>query len=178
METSLRLFRMIRAFSSGVPNAKYLAFGTPNTKNIPSWDVLNVSKFWDMYWERTDKNAIILLIILFTFLSPPNTYLSPSATQLFLSLLSGLHLSVASYFFLIFIFFYLSLSSSLSTFRYYRRKSDSSQHLFLFFFFSCHYLSLFLFLSWRRRQFRSETKLADWSLPIWTSARWSKPLLA
>ena len=39
------------------------------------------------------------------------------------------------------------------------------------FFFSCHYLSFFLFLSWRRRQFRSETKLADWSSPIWTSAR-------
>ena len=57
--------------------------------------------------EHTDKNAIILLIILFTFLSPPNTYLSSSVTQLSLSLslLSGLHLSVASYFFLIFIFF-------------------------------------------------------------------------
>ena len=75
-------------------------------------------------------------------------------------------------------FFYLSLSSSLSTFRYYRRKSDPSQHLFLFFFFfSCHYLSLFLFLSRRRRRFRFEAKLADWSSPIWTSARWSKPLL-
>ena len=49
-------------------------------------------------WERTDRYAIISLIILFTFLSP-------SATQLSLSLLIGLHLSVAPYFFLTFIFF-------------------------------------------------------------------------
>ena len=74
--------------------------------------------------EHTDRNAIILLIILFTFLSPPNTYLSPSATQLSLSLFSGLHLSVAPYFFLTFIFFYLSLSSSLSAFRYHHQRSD------------------------------------------------------
>ena len=134
-------------------------------------------------WERTDKNAIILLIILFTFLSPSNTYLSLSATQL--SLLSGLHLSVAPYFFLTFIFFLslslcilvlslqirpvsmpLSLSLSLSLSLFY----------FILFFF-CHYLSLFLFLSRRRRWFRSEAELVNWSLPIWTSTHQSEALL-
>ena len=64
----------------------------------------------------------------------------------FLSLLSGPYLSVAPYFFLTFIFFYLSISPSL--------------RLFLSLFFSCHYLSLFLFLS-RRRRFRSKAKLAN-----------------
>ena len=38
----------IRAFSSGVPNAKYLAFGIPDTKNSPLWGVLNVLELWDM----------------------------------------------------------------------------------------------------------------------------------
>ena len=65
------------------------------------------------------------LIILFTFLSPPNTYLSLSLS-LSLSLLSCLHLSVAPYFFLTFIFLIShSLPLSLSTFQYYRRRSDS-----------------------------------------------------
>ena len=129
-------------------------------------------------WERTDRNAIILLIILFTFLSPPNTYLSPSATQLFLSLLSGLHLSVASYFFLIFIFLSLTLFLSLYISVLSPQIQPVSAPLSLFFFFSCHYLSLFLFLSWRRRQSRSKVELADWSSPIWTSTRRSEALLA
>ena len=41
----LTIVAYIRAFSSNVPNAKYLAFGTPNTKNRASSGVLNVSKF-------------------------------------------------------------------------------------------------------------------------------------
>ena len=49
-----------------------------------------------------DKNAIIFLIILFTFLSPPNTYLSLRLQHSSLSL--SLSLSVAPYFFLTFIF--------------------------------------------------------------------------
>ena len=32
----------LRAFSLGIPNAKYLAFGTPNTTVQVSWGVLNV----------------------------------------------------------------------------------------------------------------------------------------
>ena len=57
------------------------------------------------------------------------------------------------------------------------------QHLhsgfgFFFFFFSCHDLSLFLFLSRRRRRFWFEVELADWSSPIWSSARRSEALLA
>ena len=36
------LIRPLRAFSSGVPNAKYLAFSTPNTTVQASSDVLNV----------------------------------------------------------------------------------------------------------------------------------------
>ena len=116
------------------------------------------------------------------FLSPPNTYLSPSATQLSLSLLFGLHLSVAPYFFLTFIFFishslllslhfgiivYVPLSLSLSLllfFFFLPPPAPCSCHSLFpfsssffssiftvasgsFFFFSCHYLSLFLFLS-------------------------------
>ena len=132
-------------------------------------------------WERTDKNAIILLIILFTFLSPSNTYLSLSATQL--SLLSGLHLSVAPYFFLTFIFF-LSLSLCILVLSLQIRPVSMplslSLSLSLFYFilfFFCHYLSLFLFLSRRRRWFRSEAELVDWSLPIWTSTHQSEALL-
>ena len=41
-------FSGIRALPSGVPNANYLAFGTPNTKNRLSWGVLNAKKIWDM----------------------------------------------------------------------------------------------------------------------------------
>ena len=108
--------------------------------------------------QLTNKNAIILLIILFTFLSPLNTYLSPSTTQLFLSPLwsPSLHCSL---FLSHFHFFYLSLSSSHSAFWYYRLCASFS--LSLSFFFSCHYLSLFLFLSRRRRRFQSEAELTN-----------------
>ena len=126
-------------------------------------------------WERTDRNAIILLIILFTFLSPPNTYLSSSVTQLSLSLslLSGLHLSVASYFFLIFIFFIShSLPLSLHFGIIAANPTRLSTSFSFFFFFSCHYLSLFLFLSRRRRRFRFEVKLSL------IEARQFEPLLA
>ena len=34
-----------------------LVFGTPNTKNSPSWDVLNVSKFWDMLRMLSNMRA-------------------------------------------------------------------------------------------------------------------------
>ena len=34
--SGIAAFYMVRALSSGVPNAKYLAFGTPNNKNRPS----------------------------------------------------------------------------------------------------------------------------------------------
>ena len=34
----------VRAFSLGVLNAKFLAFSTPNTKKLPSSDVLYVKK--------------------------------------------------------------------------------------------------------------------------------------
>ena len=38
-------FEEIRAFSSGVLNAKYLIFGTPNTKNQLSSSISNLKKF-------------------------------------------------------------------------------------------------------------------------------------
>ena len=38
----------VRAFLLGVPNAKYLAFDTSNTKYRALWGVLNVSKFCGM----------------------------------------------------------------------------------------------------------------------------------
>ena len=60
-----------------------------------------------------DRNAIILLIILFTFLSPPNTYLSPSATQLSLSLSLSSLVSISS---LLPISFSLSFFLSLTLF--------------------------------------------------------------
>ena len=40
--------RVLRASPSGVPNAKYLAFGTPNTKKPLSWGVLNAKSFGRM----------------------------------------------------------------------------------------------------------------------------------
>ena len=42
------MVQSFRASPSGVPNAKYLAFDTPNTKNKPSWGVLNAKKIWDV----------------------------------------------------------------------------------------------------------------------------------
>ena len=83
----------------------------------------------------------------FIHFSLSSQHISLRLQHSFLSLLSGLHLSVAPYFFLNFIFFYLSVFASLS----------------LSLFFSCHYLSLFLFLS-RRRRFRSEVELANLKL--------------
>ena len=38
-------FFIIRAFPSSVPNAKYLAFDTPNTKKHPTTGVLNAKTF-------------------------------------------------------------------------------------------------------------------------------------
>ena len=88
-------------------------------------------------------------------LASQHTSLFICNTALSLSLLSGLHLSVAPYFFLTFIFFLsLTLFVSLSAFRYYRLCASFS----LFFFPVT--ISLFLFLS-RRRQFRSEVELTD-----------------
>ena len=43
---SFSLFHgLLRALPSGVPNAKYLAFETPNTKNQPLSGILNLKKF-------------------------------------------------------------------------------------------------------------------------------------
>ena len=43
---SFSLFHgVLRALPSGVSNAKYLVFGTPNTKNQPSSGILNLKKF-------------------------------------------------------------------------------------------------------------------------------------
>ena len=44
MGSSLQ-FEGIRVFSSGVSDAKYLAFGTLNTKKPLLWDILNAIKF-------------------------------------------------------------------------------------------------------------------------------------
>ena len=57
------------------------------------------------------------LFYLFFSLLPTHLSLSLSLQHSSLSLLSGLHLSIAPYFFLTFIFFYLSLSSSLLSLR-------------------------------------------------------------
>ena len=40
------LMLFIRTLPSGVPNAKYLAFDTQNTKKHLSWDILNVKIFY------------------------------------------------------------------------------------------------------------------------------------
>ena len=69
-------FLALRAFSLGVPNAKYLAFGTPNTKNRASSGMLNVSKFWYMlqytlkYESVWTEMPFWFNIFLFSFLSP------------------------------------------------------------------------------------------------------------
>ena len=86
--TQWRVFNLIiRAFSSSVSNAKYLAFSTPNTKNKPSWGVSNAKNFgtllqyrlkYETVWTKMAKFYII--IILFTFsLSSSQISLSPSS---------------------------------------------------------------------------------------------------
>ena len=117
-------------------------------------------------WERTDRNAIILLIILFTFLSPPNTQLSLSPLWS-PSLRCSLFLSHFHFFFISLTLF-LSLHFGIIAANPTCLCASLSLSLS---FFSYHYLSLFLFLSQRRRRFRFEAELADWSLPIWTSTR-------
>ena len=90
--TQWRVFNLIiRAFSSSVSNAKYLAFSTPNTKNKPSWGVSNAKNFgtllqyrlkYETVWTKMAKFYII--IILFTF------SLSSSQISLSLSVFSSL----------------------------------------------------------------------------------------
>ena len=87
-------------------------------------------------------------LILFTFLSPPNTSLSICSTAFFLSLSSLVSISLL-----------LPISFSLSFFLSLHLSVSAPLSLYLFFFF---------FL---RRRFRSEAELADWSSPIWTSTR-------
>ena len=80
------LTSIIRASPSGVPNAKYLAFGTSNTKNRASWGVLNVSKFWDMLQYRSTFGTVWTCVkkkIYSTF-----SLSSQYCIQLFLSLLT------------------------------------------------------------------------------------------
>ena len=105
-----------------MPNAKYLAFGTPNTKNQSSSGTSNLKHFttplqyrlkYEMIWTSMPKKKICLFYLLFSLL-PTHISLSSSAT----SLLSGLHLSRCSLFlshshFFFFISNSLPLSSSL-----------------------------------------------------------------
>ena len=104
-------------------------------------------------------------IILFSFLSHPNTYLSPSTTQLSLSPLWSPSLR-CSLFLSHFHFFFLSLTLflSLCILVLLSQIRPISAPLSLSFFFPCHYLSLFLFLSRRRRRFQFEEKLANLNL--------------
>ena len=102
-----------------------------------------------------------------------NTYLYLFATQLSLSLLSGLHLSVAPYFFLTFIFLYLSLSFSLSAFRYYHHRSNPSLRPSLSLSLSFPVIVSLSFFSCHKEEGDSDLKH---SLPI--EARQFEPLLA
>ena len=85
----------------------------------------------------------------FIHFSLSSQHISLRLQHSFLSLLSGLHLSVAPYFFLNFIFFYLSVFASLS-------------------------LSLFFFLS---LSFSLSFPVTKKAIPIWSRARQSEALL-
>ena len=112
----------------------------------------------------------------FIHFSLSSQHISLRLQHSFLSLLAGLHLSVAPYFFLTFIFLSLHLSVS------------ASLSLFLFFFFPVTiFLSLFscheegdsdLKQSSPIEARQSEVELVGWSSPIWSSARRSEALLA
>ena len=64
---------LVRALPSGVLNAKYLAFDTPNTKNQPSSNILNLKNFgmelqYALKYESAGtKMPKIYILILFTF---------------------------------------------------------------------------------------------------------------
>ena len=114
----ISLWITIRALPSGVPNAKYLDFGTPNTKNQSSSGTSNLKHFttplqyrlkYETIWTSMPKKKICLFYLLFSLL-PTHISLSSSAT----SLLSGLHLSRCSLFLSHSHFFFLSLTLFLS----------------------------------------------------------------
>ena len=85
----------LRAFSSGVPNAKYLTFGTPNTNKTSLMRCSKSQKIWHTWivrsqiWKRTERCVIILMNFLFFSLS----CLCQSLPPFFLK-----HRSVLSYF--------------------------------------------------------------------------------
>ena len=77
----------------GVPNAKYLAFGTTNTKNQSSSGISNLKNFgmklqYNLKCEtvRTSMSKFFLLISFTFFLFSQYISLSPSATHISLSL--------------------------------------------------------------------------------------------
>ena len=80
----------LRALSSGVPNAKYLAFGTPNTKNHPSSALPNLKKFetWLQLRRYGDKCQTLFGLFNSFVLSPPirclSVYISCSLCVAFL----------------------------------------------------------------------------------------------
>ena len=97
----------IRAFPSGVSNAKYLAFGTPNTKKLLISGVLNAKIFGmneqynlknESVWTEMVKNLLLFFslfsllshhFILFSLLSHqslPQTFLSTYLSSFVLSL--------------------------------------------------------------------------------------------
>ena len=87
----------IRAIPSGLLNAKYLIFDTPNIKNQPSLDISNL-KIFDMQLQYTlnyemvqTKMPKFLFLLYLLFLSSPNTNLS---LRLVLSLNSHLCLAL------------------------------------------------------------------------------------
>ena len=55
-------FVALRAFPSSVSNAKYLAFGTPNTKNKQYQKVLAFATVESLFWNDTKGNAIWFLL--------------------------------------------------------------------------------------------------------------------
>ena len=83
---------LVRALPSGVLNAKYLAFDTPNTKNQPSSNILNLKNFgmelqYALKYESAGtKMPKIYILILFTF--------SLSSQHISLSLSLSLSLSI------------------------------------------------------------------------------------
>ena len=74
---ALRAFPL-KALSSGVLNAKFLAFDTPNTKNTTSSGVLYVLKILNMLQYTSIFNTVriemLYMFIIILFISPSETH--------------------------------------------------------------------------------------------------------
>ena len=85
-------FVALRAFPSSVSNAKYLTFGTPNTKNKQYQKVLAFATVESLFWNGMKGNAIwFLLFFIHLSLSSQIKYLFLFSLWVIRSLLHPFH---------------------------------------------------------------------------------------